>query len=327
MEGARKMISVIIPVYNGAEHIDNIYASFKKQSYTAFELIFINDGSTDVTLSKLNDLVTKNNLNIKYITQERGGVSTARNKGLSIASGDFICFCDVDDEVKPGYLKDMLDWMEYEDIDLVFSRNELMKNNIVVTPDYTGDTFIMPREIALVEFLYGKIDTTCCALMVRKELLLVNDLRFADGYKYGEDLHMMWQLIGCSNNIAYVDKPLYIYKLQPGSAMSVFNKDRFHAYHLMVELEPFFMKEQNSFSRLFKKYAANKVMWSITWQRSTYLSNYEFKTFIRKYQIKKKMLKLLTFKNRKVAISALLCVTSPALFRRIAIWFGRKYIH
>src|SRR5699024_5918694 len=93
--GGDKMISVIIPVYNGEKYIDRVYDSFVKQTYTDFELIFVNDGSTDESIKKIETLSAENTVPITYMTQTRGGVSAARNTGLALAKGDYICFCDV----------------------------------------------------------------------------------------------------------------------------------------------------------------------------------------------------------------------------------------
>ncbi|HLQ96193.1 MAG TPA: glycosyltransferase [Pseudogracilibacillus sp.] len=320
------MISVIIPVYNGENYVEQIYESFTNQTYTNFELIFINDGSTDGSLNKIKQLSINENFRIKYINQTNSGVSAARNAGLRKAEGDYICFCDVDDTVNKTYLEDMYFLLTRGNTDLVIARDQLNREGKIRPEQHTGNCYIMPAAMALEKYLYGILDTTCCATMVKREFLLKNNLQFADGYKYGEDVHMLWRMIACSTNVAYIDKPLYIYHLQAGSAMSAFNSDRFHAYFLTKELEDLMQKRHPVFFDTFKKYAANKILWSITWQWATQITNKEFRNFIKRNNVKKSMYDLLTFKNKKVALSSFICLISPTVFRKMAIFIGKRYM-
>src|SRR5699024_9060429 len=320
------MISVIIPVYNGEKYIDRVYDSFVKQTYTDFELIFVNDGSTDESIKKIETLSAENIVPITYMTQTRGGVSAARNTGLALAKGDYICFCDVDDTVMSTYLEDMHTLLVNEDIDLVIGRDQFNKDGDNQLDKYTGNGYIMPAQMALEKYLYGNINTNCCVTMVKSKFLRRHDLTFANDYKYGEDLHMLWRMIAYSTNVAYLDKPLYIYHLQPNTAMSTFNSDRFHAYYLIQKLEKLIQKKHQIFYNKFKKHAANKVLWSIAWQWSTKVTNQEFRQFIEENQVKRSMYDLLTFKDKKVALSALLCIISPSVFRKIAMVLGKRYI-
>src|SRR5699024_11735196 len=97
------MISFNIPVYNDEKYIVRVYEYYVKQTYTDFELIFINYRSTDESIKKIETLSAENTVPITYMTQTRGGVSAARNTGLALAKGDYICFCDVDDTVMSTY--------------------------------------------------------------------------------------------------------------------------------------------------------------------------------------------------------------------------------
>src|SRR5699024_11735875 len=95
---------------------------------------------------------------------------------------------------------------------------------------------------------------------------------------------------------------------QPNTAMSTFNSDRFHAYYLIQKLEKLIQKKHQIFYNKFKKHAANKVLWSIAWQWSTKVTNQEFRQFIEENKVKRSMYDLLTFKDKKVELYALLCI-------------------
>ncbi|MBQ9072386.1 MAG: glycosyltransferase family 2 protein [Bacilli bacterium] len=100
-------ISIIVPVYNCEDYIERVVNSVLIQNYKNFELIIINDGSTDSTKEKLKQFKQQN---IKIISQKNNGVSNARNKGLSIASGDLICFLDADDYIDQNYFQKIINY-------------------------------------------------------------------------------------------------------------------------------------------------------------------------------------------------------------------------
>ena len=102
------LISVIVPVYNVETYLDECIKSLVKQTYSKFELILIDDGSTDSS-GQLCDAWKETDDRIKVIHKENGGLSTARNAGLDVAKGDYICFIDSDDFVTDNYLLSFVD--------------------------------------------------------------------------------------------------------------------------------------------------------------------------------------------------------------------------
>ena len=322
------MVSVIIPVYNGEKYINTIINCFERQKYKKFELVFVNDGSKDNSLEELNIAKNNSSLNITVIDQLNAGVSAARNVGIKNAEGDFICFCDVDDEVTVNYISDMRSVLEKNDVDLVICKHQRIRTNGLteVKNGETGQAVLKSSLSCLKDFLYGRIVSGCCTTMTRKEIIKDNNLRFAEGYKYSEDLHMLWRIMACAQKIAYLDKHLYLYKVQPNSAMSRFNNDRMHGYELMRELESFFDQKTPEFAAEYRAYGAAKIMWSITWQAAINLEPKQFTRFLKEYNIKGEMRKLISFKNYKVSLSSMLFIFSPPLFRYFGIKLGEKHI-
>lgn len=96
-------ISIIIPVYNSETHLDTCIQSICRQSYTDFELILVDDGSTDRSASICDGYASKDT-RIRVLHQANAGVSAARNKGIDNARGEWLTFIDSDDYVEPGYL-------------------------------------------------------------------------------------------------------------------------------------------------------------------------------------------------------------------------------
>ena len=114
------MISIIIPVYNVEKYLDKCIQSILNQSYKNFELILIDDGSTDHS-KNICDKWHKLDSRIKTIYQKNTGVSKARNKGLSIAKGQYITFIDSDDWIAQDYLQTLITYIQKYNVDIIVS--------------------------------------------------------------------------------------------------------------------------------------------------------------------------------------------------------------
>ena len=108
--------SIVIPVYNTEEYLDKCLSSVFGQSFSDFEVIVVNDGSTDSSEKIVSDYMKKYS-NLKFFCKENGGLSSARNYGVSLCSGDYILFLDSDDYFETGLLE-VLD-REVSDCDIV----------------------------------------------------------------------------------------------------------------------------------------------------------------------------------------------------------------
>lgn len=102
------MISIIIPVYNQAEHLDNCLASIRKQTYGKYEIIVVDDGSSDDIKTVIRKYQQIFGLKLSYFEQENQGASVARNRGAKLAKGEYVIFCDADIIVEPEMLELML---------------------------------------------------------------------------------------------------------------------------------------------------------------------------------------------------------------------------
>ena len=113
------MISIIIPVYNTQQYLPRCIDSILSQSFTDFELLLIDDGSTDGS-GKICDAYAEKDNRIRVFHKENGGVSSARNLGLNEAQGEWICFVDSDDELLPDGLQIMADGISNE-VDMIMA--------------------------------------------------------------------------------------------------------------------------------------------------------------------------------------------------------------
>ena len=113
----RHNLSIIVPVFNVRNYLSDCIDSIISQSYSDFECILIDDGSTDGS-GAICDEYAKKDSRIRVFHKENGGVSSARNIGLDNASGEWIYFVDSDDQILPGGLQTMVDWIS-DNVDIV----------------------------------------------------------------------------------------------------------------------------------------------------------------------------------------------------------------
>lgn len=324
------MISVIIPLYNVEDYIEACLDSFELQSKNVeFEIIIINDGSTDGSLEIVERYIKQSELNIIIISQVNAGVSSARNRGIHEANGKFICFVDSDDLVQKKYLGGMLDIIENEDCDMVICATSSVEEEFVLVGNNQSSSPInlklMNSNEALNEFLENKFTTGVWSLLIKKSILLDNNLRFSDGYKYSEDLEMVWKMIASSDLIALTSEPLYIYRIRNGSAMSYVDERRMDGLKLMQALEKYFQDKNPFFYLEFKKYGVARWVWSTVWQVAVASVNYNaFSNFLKDINTRKYMKSLLSYPQTKVKVSAFLYLVSPNVFFIIAKVQGKE---
>ena len=302
------LISIIIPVYNGEKYIENICDDLANQTYKNYEAIFVNDGSTDDSLRILKRINKKNYI---IITQSNKGVSYARNEGLKYARGEYVTFVDVDDGLHPNYLEVLLSYTYKNKDTISFCKlsNKKMKINLtnIKVVKYT-------KNEALKNFLYGKFHTGVCGMLIPKKILMDNSLQFKVGFKYSEDLHMVWRIINNASEINQINLPIYIYKENEESAMTKMNKDRFDSIKLMIDLEEYFFYKNKDFYSDFKHFAVARSAWSLLWQAAHYLDKKEFNEFCNYFDFCNELSKLKVFPDKKVAILSKIFLINQSIY-------------
>ena len=204
------MISIIIPVYNAARYLRACIDSILSQSFNDYELILVNDGSTDESLSILSEY-EKTYSAIKLIDGPNEGVSKARNKGLARASGDWIAFVDADDYLLPGALTTLSQRALTTNADVVLANAMKLKDGQMSLLHSWPDE-VLPCDVTSIRHfaLWG--------YLFRADVIRENKVRFIDGLAYSEDRLFIYQLIPCCREIAYCREAVYVYRLNTTSA-------------------------------------------------------------------------------------------------------------
>lgn len=307
-------VSVIIPFYNGENFVSGAVENLKKQDFRDFEIILVNDGSVDDTAQKLEQVKQNNpDLAITLINKENGGVSTARNRGIDAAKGEWICFVDDDDIPSDDYISSLLSTAVENDTKLAFGLftreySELNKQTSYNVKVYENKSFLR-------EFLYNGINYHHCAAIFNRTLF-ENGTRYPEGQKYSEDVHLLWRLLSLNEKVAVVEKTVYFYSFNPSSAMNKrMTLDRLGAVELMKELEPVIEKNAPKFYSEFKSFAVARHNWSILWQAAGSFNNYkEFMEYVGHFDMKPELKKLYTYPSKKVTITSRLFNFSPFVY-------------
>lgn len=200
------LVSVIIPCYNSQDTIKKTLHSVMIQTYRDFEIILVDDGSTDETQHEIEKFFDNKMIDYKYIYQENSGPSSARNNGVQNASGEYIAFLDSDDEWHPQKLEITINLFKKYSIDMV-GHNCSLKNNFNVK--YTAEKI---KKISFYQLLFKNFAVTP-SVVVRKNILMP----FNEDMKYAED-YELWLRMSLKNDIYYYEDPLVLLGRKPLSS-------------------------------------------------------------------------------------------------------------
>lgn len=211
-----KLVSVIIPAYNIEDYIGRCLDSIISQTYKNLEIIVVDDGSSDHT-GEILDNYAKKDRRIKVIHKENGGVSSARNKGIEVAEGDYIGFIDGDDLIETEMYKTLVDLLEEENADISHCGYQMVFPNRVDYYYNTGKKKIQTTEEGLKDLLSGEmIEPGLVNKLYKKEL--IKNCRLDETVKINEDLLMNYQLFKLSQKSVYYDITPYSYMIRSSSA-------------------------------------------------------------------------------------------------------------
>lgn len=215
----KAIISVIIPIYNVQEFLGEAIQSVLHQSYTALEIILVDDGSTDNS-GKICDNYAALNPQIRVIHTKNGGISSARNKALDIAAGDYIMFLDSDDYLEPDAIETLYNNLVACDADMSVGSLRIVDEQ---SKEVYTDTLGMPKDImAMDERSFWSFSLTKqSGVMVTNKLFkqyIWKTLRFIEGKIHEDDAALVNIMRQCST-IVCTNKISMNYRVRTGSIM------------------------------------------------------------------------------------------------------------
>lgn len=219
------MISVIVPVYNVEKYLDNCVESIVNQTYKDLEIILVNDGSPD-NCPKICDEWAKKDKRIKVVHKTNGGLSSARNAGLSLATGEYATFVDSDDTIDIDMYKTMVELFS-DDVDVVIcGHQKINSNDIPIKCDISKINVRYLNNIELAEEIFGKMNNSSCNKLYKMKSL--SNLEFPIGILHGEDLLFNVKNLLNWHGGVVCDCNFYHYYTREGSVTrSAFNEKKF----------------------------------------------------------------------------------------------------
>ena len=212
-------LSVIIPVYNTASYLPTCIDSLLHQTVQDFELILVDDGSTDDSLSIAQSLLA-NRPSTRIIHQENHGVSSARNLGIEQACGHYITFIDSDDEVKSDYVQTLLSLVADGDPDFVMTGIQYVyRDDLIKIVGFTDDNWTL-KELNKTKYGYADASVSPVAKLYKRSILMKNSIRFDVNMAYAEDRDFNVNYLQYIDNAKSSSYSGYIYRTEVEGSLS-----------------------------------------------------------------------------------------------------------
>ncbi len=261
---AEEKITIIVPAYNAAATIIRCIESVQKQSYQNYELIIIDDGSTDST-ADLCCNYANNDPKIIFVKQKNAGPAAARNHGLRISSGRWITFLDADDEMTEDCLKTALQAAKTHTADIVlWNMVELHNNSTTKSVSFQGDIRFFNKEnitdikkiiLTCKSEVDGGIQNICGPVCKLFKTELIKNIKFPENISLGEDTCFVLQTLENCSKLVYINKDFYIRYIQEASLTTSFNTDRVQRQIDFLQwMLDFFHAERNEYANELNQY-------------------------------------------------------------------------
>lgn len=240
------LVSIIVPIYNVEKYLDRCIKSIVQQTYTYLEIILVDDGSPD-QCPHICDEWCKRDSRIRVIHKSNGGLSDARNAGLSVATGEYIAFVDSDDWIHEQYVELLYRAVKEYNVDisacdvcLVYTE---MKKNISNNPGVQ----VYETEQALNTLISGKIFRAVAWNKLYHRDLLEGE-QFEIG-RYHEDEFFTYRILGKVQKMVFISEELYYYFQREGSIMNSISYKHLDSLDAYIDRIKYF---ENNFSKLYK---------------------------------------------------------------------------
>ncbi|WP_285815958.1 glycosyltransferase family 2 protein [Thomasclavelia cocleata] len=237
-----ELISIIIPVYNVEKYLNRCVASVINQTYSNLEIILVDDGSTDSSYDLCKKL-KKEDSRIVVIHKENGGLSEARNTGISVSTGNYIFFLDSDDYIKENTIEVLYETIKKDNTDLVlFDFIKILDTGEVIQDETNIKSYeIVDSKTLLNRIIYGQYWRYVPAWNKLYKSDIWSDLYFPVG-KLHEDEYIIHEVFNRCENVSIIPDKLLYYVQRSGSIMSnISDKNRIHITNALLERVYFYL--------------------------------------------------------------------------------------
>lgn len=300
-------VSIIIPVYGVEKYLEECLDSVINQTYSNLEIILIDDESPDQCPVICDEYALKDN-RIKVIHKKNGGAGSARNAGLKICTGEYICFVDSDDYVYPNYVEKLVSEAVRQKAEIIVSNFDYLYQN----KKKTEKELMKTNEFSSVEYLEEFLINWNCSLIWNKIFKkdILKSLFFVEGRRI-DDEFFTYQAVIKAKKIVQIEDCLYVYRMRKSSVMN----SSVSRYEKMLEDQVDYFTERydkvtEKYPELKKVYLENLMDNMIRWKRQS--ADYP--------EMKQKVKKIICFYRNKILFGNA-SITAKYIFIR-NIWFS-----
>ncbi|WP_214754755.1 glycosyltransferase family A protein [Exiguobacterium sp. s16] len=275
-------ISIIVPVYNSELYIEKCIQSIIDQTNRSFELILIDDGSSDDSIKLVKKLLLEcsKKVDFKIYHQENLGVSSARNKGIELSKGNYLYFVDSDDYLNKNAVAWILDAIkdmpkanffcgDYNKIKATMSKYDLKQESRQVK--LSSNTLIKNVDF-LKKINESKVSFWLGSTVFSKENFISNSVMFSENKSYGEDLEVMYKSLFINDYVGVIPKKLSNYNVHDNSLTTNYNFKQLQSIHTLLNLVccPEQNIDQNIKTLFYYQTIKNNLIYNIKNLRQTF---------------------------------------------------------
>lgn len=303
------LVSVIMPVYNVEKYIEDSVRSVIRQTYEQIELIIVDDGSSDESISKAKKVLAGSQVKYKIIHQENTGQGPARNVGLKVAIGEWVLFLDSDDMISDNGIEHLVSSVTI-DVDIVFCD----ENGISTVKDAIREcqkcnpTYFSNQELQLL-FLRREKLVLAPGTLYRKSFLLNHDLYF-EPIPWSEDQHFIWRVLYHISGASYLEEPIYQYLHRSGSIMTASKADAIIQSYIPISKLTAYYEDNLDIGQ----YIVPRWVMGTSHVAAKLLNYGQWKKLLNKIEAKENFRKLISFPDKKVRYASALASTSLLLY-------------
>ena len=228
-------VSEIVQVYNAEEYIGATLDSIINQDFNSYEIIVVDDGSTDQSPEIISEKLTKSTADYRIIRQDNAGVSSARNRGMQEATGEYLVFIDADDYVTGNHLSELYNGQtDFSMVQFIKKENDKLSTpHRFSTESITCDEFIKKELRMEMPFNFWQ-------LMYKASIIKENSIRFNPNLIYGEDIDFALRALLYGDEVAISNEATYYYIQHSQSAIKTSEYRRFEVIEIFENLAEFY---------------------------------------------------------------------------------------